>query len=171
MVPRPQPAVRGGATPRRAQLRVLHRIPQGDGARVAVAAITEAGGTILPYGDGSETRSFQYIDDLIEGIVRLMPSGDHGPVNLGNPDEYTVLQLAEMVRALTHSTSPMVFRPLPRNVPKQRQPETSLARSLFGWQPHVAVREGLARTVAYLRRSEKAGSERGDAVVFARKSA
>jgi len=100
------------------------------------------------YGDGRQTRSFQYIDDLIEGIVRLMGADYPGPVNLGNPEEFTVLELAALVKELTGSRSPIIHRPLPEDDPRQRRPDISLAQRLLGWSPRVALREGLIKTIA-----------------------
>ena len=103
------------------------------------------------YGDGSQTRSFCYSDDLIEGFIRLMDTADEitGPINLGNPGEFTIRQLAELVIELVGSKSQLVFRPLPADDPRQRQPDISLARETLGWQPQVALREGLQATIAY----------------------
>lgn len=102
-------------------------------------------------GDGSQTRSFQYVDDLIEGFLRLMATGDDftGPVNIGNPGEFTILQLAEKVIELTGSKSKIVFIPLPSDDPMQRKPDISLAKEKLGWQPAIALEEGLRRTIAY----------------------
>jgi UDP-glucuronate decarboxylase len=109
---------------------------------------------ITIYGDGTQTRSFCYVDDLVDGMVRLMasPAELTGPVNVGNPGEFTMLELAQEVIALTGSTSEIVFRPLPEDDPKQRQPDISLAKSVLGWEPSVALREGLAETVEYFRK-------------------
>ena len=106
---------------------------------------------ITLYGDGTQTRSFCFVDDLIEGFVRLMASPDDlaGPVNLGNPGEFTMIELAETVKDLTGSRSPLVHEPLPRDDPRQRQPEITLAREALGWAPRVALREGLKPTIAY----------------------
>lgn len=106
---------------------------------------------ITVYGDGSQTRSFQYVDDLVEGLLRLVESGWPGPVNLGNPEEYTVLQLARLVLELVGSAAPVVFEPLPGDDPRRRRPDISLARRLLDWAPTVPLREGLERTVAYYR--------------------
>ncbi|MEZ5499975.1 MAG: UDP-glucuronic acid decarboxylase family protein [Steroidobacteraceae bacterium] len=108
---------------------------------------------ITVYGDGSQTRSFCYVDDLIDGMVRMMNNTEQfvGPVNLGNPREFTMLQLAEAVVRLTGSKSRIVHRPLPQDDPKQRQPDISLARSKFDWTPKVDLDSGLARTIAYFR--------------------
>lgn len=109
------------------------------------------GEKLTVYGDGSQTRSFCYIDDLIEGIVRLLHSDYDGPVNLGNPQEMSVLQFARLILTLTGSQSEIVFCPLPVDDPKVRQPDISLARSLLGWEPKVSAEEGLKKTVAYFR--------------------
>jgi dTDP-glucose 4,6-dehydratase len=103
---------------------------------------------ITVFGDGSQTRSFCYVSDLIRGIVALAESGYHDPVNIGNPDEFTLLELAETVRELTGSRSEIVFEALPVDDPKQRQPDITLARELLGWSAVVSLRDGLERTVA-----------------------
>ena len=103
------------------------------------------------YGDGSQTRSFCYVDDQIDGQLALFDSGYVGPVNIGNPDEYTVAQLAELVLEITGSASKVEHRPLPEDDPKQRQPDITLARRELGWEPKVDVREGLARTIDWFR--------------------
>jgi UDP-glucuronate decarboxylase len=106
---------------------------------------------ITIYGEGQQTRSFCYVDDLIEGFVRLMatPADFPGPVNLGNPSEFTIRQLAEQVIELTGSRSQLVYRPLPPDDPTQRQPDIALAREKLGWTPTVALRDGLRKTIAY----------------------
>ena len=106
---------------------------------------------ITLYGDGTQTRSFCYVDDLIAGFVRLMASPDDltGPVNLGNPGEFTMIELAETVKDLTGSRSPLVQAPLPQDDPRQRQPDITLAREALGWEPKVALRAGLKPTIAY----------------------
>jgi UDP-glucuronate decarboxylase len=106
---------------------------------------------ITIYGEGNQTRSFCYVDDLVDGLIRLMetPEGVTGPVNLGNPKEFTIRQLAETVIELTGSLSAVVKRPLPPDDPKQRRPDITKAQSLLGWQPRVELREGLAKTIAY----------------------
>ena len=103
------------------------------------------------YGDGSQTRSFCYVDDLIEGIVRLFERGDADPTNIGNPHEFTVRQLAERVLALTSSRSPIVEQPLPVDDPKVRQPDITRARQRLSWEPEVPLEEGLRRTIGYFR--------------------
>ena len=111
------------------------------------------GEDITIYGDGSQTRSFCYVDDLIEGMVRLMnsPDGFTGPVNIGNPDEFTIKQLAEIVIEMTRSSSKLVYRELPQDDPTQRRPDITLAQKELGWQPAVKLREGLERTIMYFR--------------------
>jgi UDP-glucuronate decarboxylase len=112
-----------------------------------------AGEPITIFGDGSQTRSFCYRDDLVEGMIRMMNAGDQlvGPLNLGNPDEFTIKQLAELVIELTGSTSELVNRPLPGDDPQRRQPDISLAREQLGWSPTVKLREGLVRTIEWFR--------------------
>ena len=111
------------------------------------------GEPITIYGDGKQTRSFCYVDDLIEGFIRLMNTPDDftGPVNLGNPDEFTIRELAEKVIALTGSKSKLVFKPLPSDDPMQRCPDISLAHEKLGWQPTVKLEGGLAMTIRYFR--------------------
>ena len=110
------------------------------------------GEDITVYGDGTQTRSFCYVDDLIEGMVRMMEAEDFtGPVNLGNPGEFTMLELAEKVIRLTGSQSRMVHEPLPGDDPAQRRPVIDLAKEKLGWQPTVELEEGLRRTIAYFR--------------------
>jgi dTDP-glucose 4,6-dehydratase len=101
------------------------------------------------YGDGSQTRSFCYVSDLVEGIVRLLRSDYSGPVNCGNPAEVTILQFAERIKAQTASKSEIVFRPLPVDDPKQRQPDITRARTILGWEPKVGLEEGLGHTIGY----------------------
>jgi dTDP-glucose 4,6-dehydratase len=104
------------------------------------------------YGDGSQTRSFCYVDDEVEGIYRLFMKGDSKPTNIGNPDEYTVQQLADIVLELTGSSSTITRQPLPADDPKLRRPDITRARTTLGWEPKVPVREGVARTIEYFRR-------------------
>ena len=106
---------------------------------------------ITLYGDGSQTRSFCYVDDLIEGFRRLMDAPDEvtGPINIGNPGEFTMVQLAQLILELTGSRSPLVHEPLPIDDPKQRQPDITVARDKLGWEPTVPLRAGLTRTIAY----------------------
>jgi dTDP-glucose 4,6-dehydratase len=108
---------------------------------------------ITVFGDGSQTRSFCYVDDLIRGMIALAESGQPGPINVGNPNEFTLLQLAEAVIEVTSSSSEIVFEALPTDDPQVRQPDITLARELLGWEPEVDLREGLRRTI------EQAGSE------------
>jgi dTDP-glucose 4,6-dehydratase len=109
------------------------------------------GEPITVYGDGSQTRSFCYVDDEIDGIFRLFMNGDANPTNIGNPDEYTVKELAEIVVELTGSSSPIVYRPLPEDDPKVRRPDITRARTMLGWTPKVPVRAGVEKTIAYFR--------------------
>jgi UDP-glucuronate decarboxylase len=108
---------------------------------------------ITIYGDGSQTRSFCYVDDLIDGLMRLMdsPAQVIGPINIGNTREFTILQLAEMIIEITGSRSKIVRKPLPSDDPRQRQPDIAKARAVLGWEPTVEAREGIERTVAYFR--------------------
>ncbi|BAK66270.1 dTDP-glucose 4,6-dehydratase [Sphingobium sp. SYK-6] len=128
------------------------RMHPNDG-RVVSNFIVQAlrGQDITIYGDGTQTRSFCYVDDLVEGFLRLMdsPEGFTGPVNLGNPGEFTMIELAEKVIALTNSRSTLSFHPLPQDDPTQRCPDIGLARRALQWEPGVPLDEGLARTVAY----------------------
>ena len=110
------------------------------------------GSDITIFGDGSQTRSFQYVDDLVEGTIRMMDSDPNfiGPVNLGNPNEFTMLELAKSILELTNSKSKLVFKPLPKDDPKQRQPKIDLAMSkLDGWSPKIQLEEGLIKTIEY----------------------
>ena len=106
---------------------------------------------ITLFGDGNQTRSFCYVDDLIEGMVRLMNTGDDvtGPVNVGNPGEFTIRELAEKVIQLTGSKSKLVFKPLPQDDPRQRKPDITLAKKVLGWEPKVPLEEGLKKTIEY----------------------
>src|SRR4029077_8037891 len=128
------------------------RMRLNDG-RVVPNFISQAlrGEPLTVYGDGSQTRSFCYVSDLVEGIVRLLRSDHTGPVNCGNPREVTILQFAERIKALTGSKSEIVFRPLPEDDPKQRQPDITRARTLLGWEPRVALEDGLRRTIDFFR--------------------
>ena len=130
------------------------RMHPNDGRVVSnfiIQALT--GQDITLYGDGLQTRAFCFVDDLIEGFVRMMATGDDitGPVNLGNPHEITVRELAERVIAMTGAASKIVHLPLPQDDPLQRCPDIDLARSLLGWEPEVALQDGLARTIGYFR--------------------
>ncbi len=122
--------------------------------RVVPAFICQAlaGEPLTVFGDGSQTRSFCYVDDLVEGIVRVLFSEIVDPVNIGNPAEMTVLAFAEKVLALTGSSSRLEFRPLPVDDPRVRQPDITLARTRLGWQPRTRLEEGLAHTIEYFRR-------------------
>jgi len=126
---------------------------QPDDGRVVSNFIVQAlkGEPISVYGDGRQTRSFCFVDDLVEGLTRLMAAPDEvtGPINLGNPHEVTVLQLAERIVAMTGSKSGIEFKPLPADDPRQRQPDIAAARRLLGWEPKVTLEEGLAKTIAY----------------------
>lgn len=129
------------------------RMEPGDG-RVVSNFIVQAlkGEDITIYGDGTQTRSFQYISDLVEGMIRMMATGDDfiGPVNIGNPGEFTMLELAQTIIDLTGSKSKLVFLPLPKDDPTQRQPDISLAnRELSGWRSVVPLKEGLMKTIEY----------------------
>ena len=128
------------------------RMHPNDG-RVVSNFIVQAlkGEDITLYGDGQQTRSFCYVDDLVEGLIRLMesPAGVTGPINLGNPGEFTIKELAENVIDLTGSKSKMVNKPLPQDDPRQRQPDITRAKTHLDWQPKVALREGLIKTIAY----------------------
>jgi UDP-glucuronate decarboxylase len=111
------------------------------------------GESITIYGDGSQTRSFCYVEDLVEGLVKLMNSGDDitGPINLGNPNEFTIRQLAELVIEMTASPSKLIFEPLPTDDPLQRQPDITLAQKNLGWEPNIQLSKGLERTIDYFR--------------------
>lgn len=131
------------------------RMHPNDG-RVVSNFIVQAlrGNDITIYGDGSQTRSFCYVDDMIEGFVRMMDSeqGFTGPVNLGNPGEFTMLELAESVLRLTGSKSKLTYKPLPTDDPRQRQPDITLAKAKLDWEPRVLLEDGLKETIAYFRK-------------------
>lgn len=112
------------------------------------------GDDITIYGDGQQTRSFCYVDDLISGMISLMdsPAELTGPVNIGNPGEYSMLELAETVIRLVGGHSKLVFKPLPSDDPRQRQPDISMARAALGWEPRVSLEDGLKETIAYFRK-------------------
>jgi dTDP-glucose 4,6-dehydratase len=116
------------------------------------------GQAITVYGNGQQTRSFCYVSDLIEGIYRLMNSDEHEPTNIGNPQEITILEFAERIRALTGVSVPIVFNPLPQDDPKQRCPDISKARRILGWEPKVNLQEGLRVTLDYFQKQVAAGS-------------
>jgi UDP-glucuronate decarboxylase len=130
------------------------RMHPNDG-RVVSNFIVQAlrGADITIFGDGQQTRSFCFVDDLIDGLVRMMdsPVGVTGPINLGNPVEFTMLELAEQVIRLTGSSSKLVFHPLPSDDPRQRQPDITLAKSALDWRPKVALEDGLKETIAYFK--------------------
>ncbi len=126
-----------------------------DDGRVVSNFIVQAlnGKDLTVYGEGSQTRSFCYVDDLVEGMVRMMGNDDiTGPVNLGNPEEYTIVDLARKIIAMTESTSQITFRPLPADDPTQRRPDITLANDALGWKPNISVDDGLERTIAYFRK-------------------
>ena len=128
------------------------RMHLNDGRVVSNFIVQALRGTPLTiFGDGTQTRSFCYVDDLIEGLVRLMNSNDDvtGPINLGKPGEFTILELAEKVIELSNSTSEVVFKKLPADDPKQRRPDISQARKILEWEPEVELEEGLKRTITY----------------------
>jgi len=128
---------------------------QPDDGRVVSNFIVQAlsGEPLTVFGDGSQTRSFCYVDDMVTGLIALMgsPAGVTGPVNLGNPGEFTMVELAKHVLALTGSSAPVEYRPLPADDPVRRQPDISRARELLGWEPTVDLADGLQRTVEYFR--------------------
>ena len=128
------------------------RMDAADG-RVVTNMISQAlaGEPLTVYGEGHQTRSFQYVDDLVEGVVRLMGVDYQDPVNLGNPVEYDMLELADLVKELTGSSAPIEFRSLPEDDPQRRRPDISVAKHVLGWQPVVALRDGLTRTIESFR--------------------
>jgi Nucleoside-diphosphate-sugar epimerases len=130
------------------------RMRMNDG-RVVPALITQAlrGAEMTVFGDGSQTRSFCYVSDLVEGIYRLLMSDEDQPTNIGNPAEMTVLQFAEVIRKLTGTKSGIVFRPLPLDDPKVRRPDITKARRILDWEPKVPLEEGLKRTIEYFKKS------------------
>ena len=128
------------------------RMKLNDG-RVVPAFLDQAlrGEPITVFGDGSQTRSFCFVSDLVDGLYRLMMSDERYPVNLGNPMEMTMLEFADYIRRLTGASSTIVFQPLPQDDPKQRKPDISKAKAILGWEPRVPLEEGLRRTVEYFR--------------------
>lgn len=128
------------------------RMRLNDG-RVVPTLIRQAlrGEPLTIYGDGTQTRSFCFVSDLVEGIHRLSLSDEHLPVNIGNPEEFTILEFAETVRRLTGSKSDLVFNPIPVDDPKRRKPDISRARRLLGWEPNVKLEAGLSRTIEWFR--------------------
>jgi len=129
------------------------RMKLNDG-RVVPAFLDQAlrGEPITVFGDGSQTRSFCYVSDLVDGLYRLMQSDERYPVNLGNPQEMTILEFAERIRRLTGSKSGIIHHPLPQDDPKQRQPDITKARRLLGWEPRVALEDGLRQTIEYFQK-------------------
>ncbi len=134
------------------------RMRANDG-RIVPSLIGQAlrGEPLTVFGDGSQTRSFCYVSDLVEGITRLLQSDYRDPLNLGNPAEMTVLEFAETIRLLTLTKAPIVHRPLPVDDPKQRRPDITLARRILGWEPKVGLEEGLKNTVAYFASRDQSG--------------
>ncbi len=129
------------------------RMLENDG-RVVSNFIAQAvrGQSLTVYGDGSQTRSFCYVSDLVDGFVRLM-NGDYiGPVNIGNPEEYTILQLAQMIQEMVNPDADIQFKPLPSDDPKRRRPDITRAKTILGWEPTIPVREGLQRTIDDFKR-------------------
>lgn len=126
-----------------------------DDGRVVSNFIVQAlaGAPITIYGDGSQTRSFCYVDDLVEGFIRFMNQDETvGPMNMGNPREFTMLELADLILKMTGSRSSVQFRPLPQDDPKQRRPDISVARKVLGWEPIVQLEQGLEKTIAYFKK-------------------
>ncbi|MGB3672292.1 MAG: UDP-glucuronic acid decarboxylase family protein [Phormidesmis sp.] len=128
------------------------RMLENDG-RVVSNFIVQAlsGQPLTIYGDGSQTRSFCYVSDLVDGFVRLMNSDQTGPINIGNPGEYTIMELAETIQKMVNPNVPVKYQPLPMDDPKRRQPDITKARQLLGWEPSVALRSGLEKTIADFR--------------------
>ncbi|MGY3591301.1 UDP-glucuronate decarboxylase [Bradyrhizobium sp. USDA 4341] len=138
------------------------RMHPSDGRVVSNFIVQALGGNdITIYGDGRQTRSFCYVDDLIEAMIRTMntPNDFTGPINIGNPREFTIRELAEQVIAMTGSRSRLVFAPLPSDDPRQRQPDISLARAVLGWEPTIDLGRGLERTIDYFRSQLRAAAE------------
>jgi dTDP-glucose 4,6-dehydratase len=128
------------------------RMRVNDG-RAAPAFISQAlrNEDVTVFGDGTQTRSFTYITDLVEGIIALMLSDQHGPINIGNPREMTIEEIARTIITMTGSKSRIIYKPLPTDDPKQRRPDITLARTLLKWEPTVALEQGLVETIAYFR--------------------
>ena len=126
---------------------------QLDDGRVVPAFIDQAlrGEPLTVFGDGSQTRSFCYVSDLVDGLYRLMFSDERFPVNLGNPQELTILEFGERIRRLTGTSAPLDFKPLPQDDPKRRQPDISKAKRVLGWEPKVSLEEGLRETIEYFQ--------------------
>jgi dTDP-glucose 4,6-dehydratase len=129
---------------------------RADDGRVVTNFINQAleGKPLTVYGDGSQTRSFQYVSDLVEGIHRLMQVDWQEPINLGNPDEYTIRRFAEIVRDLVRPDAPILEEPMPADDPKQRRPDIRMAQLILDWRPRVSLEEGLAETIRYFQRQE-----------------
>jgi len=125
-----------------------------DDGRVVPAFVDQAlrGEPMTVFGDGSQTRSFCYVSDLVDGLYQLMQSDERYPVNLGNPREMTILQFAEHIRDLVGTRSEIVFKPLPQDDPKQRRPDITKAKRLLGWEPRVSLEDGLKQTIEYFRK-------------------
>ena len=136
-----------------------------DDGRVISNFVMQAlrGDPLTIYGDGGQTRSFCYVDDLIDGILRLSRSHEHMPVNIGNPDEFTILECAQAVLEVTGSKSELCFEALPQDDPTRRQPDITKARTLLGWEPKIALKEGLAKSLDYFKR--EAGLEVGEGAI------
>jgi dTDP-glucose 4,6-dehydratase len=136
------------------------RLRENDG-RVISNLIAQAlsGEDMTIFGDGSQTRSFCYVSDEIDGILRLATSDEHEPVNIGNPSEFTILECASLIRELTQTKSRMVFQPLPQDDPKQRKPDISKAKRLLGWRPTIDLRTGMLKTIESMQVAGKAGLE------------
>ena len=130
---------------------------QPNDGRVVSSFIVQAlkGEPITVFGDGGQTRSFCYVDDLVEAIMRLMVTAEDitGPINLGNNSEFTIRELAEKVIKLTGSRSKLVFKPLPQDDPRQRQPDLAKAKAVLNWEPKIALEDGLKETIAYFKHS------------------
>lgn len=134
------------------------RMRLNDGRAIPNFVLQALGGQpVTVYGDGSQTRSFCYVSDLVDGIIRLLASDLHDPVNIGNPEEWTVTAMAEEIRALTGSAAPVVHEPLPVDDPRVRQPDVTLATAKLGWGPRVSIRDGLRFTIEDFRRRTGAG--------------
>jgi UDP-glucuronate decarboxylase len=128
------------------------RMLENDGRVVSNFVVQALKGIPLTvYGDGSQTRSFCYVSDLVEGLIRLMNGNYIGPVNLGNPGEYTILQLAQTIQNMIDPNTEIIFKPLPQDDPQRRQPDISQAKLHLGWEPTVQLKEGLSKTIAYFR--------------------
>jgi len=129
---------------------------RSDDGRVVPTFINQAlkGGDLTVFGDGSQTRSFCYVSDLIEGIYKLMSSDINDPINLGNPDEMSILELAETILRVTGSDSKITYKPLPIDDPKVRRPDISKAKKLLGWEPQIDLEDGLRKTIRYFRESK-----------------